>query len=186
MKTGRILERFKAKDGKEVTVRTPRWEDLDDLMELLNSLVDEGAMIGRNKRITREEEADWLAKLFVVLEKGEGYSLVAEADGRVVGTCGLKKKKSWWSHVGEVGVGIKEEYRGIGIGTAMLRRLLAQADEMDLRILVLKLFSTNKVAYHLYEGLGFKETGRIPKALFKDGEYLDEVTMTKELLDAES
>jgi len=111
METGRVLNRFAAKDGTEVIIRSVKWEDLDDIIDLWNSLVDEGAEIGQSKKVTLDGEADRLGKL-----------------------------------------------------------------------LTLSLFATNRIAYHLYEKLGFIETGRIPKALFKDGKYIDEVMMTKELL----
>ena len=45
MKRGETLHRFTAKDGRKVILRTPKWEDLDDLLELINSLVDEDAEI---------------------------------------------------------------------------------------------------------------------------------------------
>ena len=178
MRTGRILHYFTTENGIEVVLRTPRWEDLDDFVDLINSLVDEGAEIGRSEKVAREDEADWLGKKLASIEKGEEFLLVAEAEGRVIGISGLTKKKGWWSHVGEVGVMIKKAYRNAGIGTEMLETVLAQAKDMDLKILSLRLFSTNKIACHVYEKLGFRETGRIPKGLFKDGEYIDEVTMT--------
>jgi len=33
------------RNGHEVVLRTPEWEDLDDLLRLTNSLVEEGAEI---------------------------------------------------------------------------------------------------------------------------------------------
>ncbi len=63
MKSGNIIKQFTAKDGREVILRTPKWEDLDDLTEFINSLVDEGAEIAVNKRVSREQEAEWLGKL---------------------------------------------------------------------------------------------------------------------------
>jgi len=45
MKPGRIIRTFSARDGRNVVLRTPRWEDLDDLLELINSLVEERANI---------------------------------------------------------------------------------------------------------------------------------------------
>jgi hypothetical protein len=39
MKTGQIIHTFTAKDGREVILRTPKWEDIDDLLELINSLI---------------------------------------------------------------------------------------------------------------------------------------------------
>jgi len=45
MKSGKIVRRFTAKDGREVILRTPKAEDLDELVEYINSLVE--ADVGR-------------------------------------------------------------------------------------------------------------------------------------------
>ena len=70
MKTGEILKSFTAKNGRNVILRTPKWEDLDDLMEFINSLVEEGVHIDRNQKVTSEQEADWLGRKLADLEKG--------------------------------------------------------------------------------------------------------------------
>ena len=181
MKTGKILHRFTARDGREVILRTPRWEDLDDLTEFINSLVDEGAEIDRNCRVTREEEADWLGRRLALLEKGEEFSLVAEVDGKVVANSEVTKRGGYSRHVGGVGIGIKKGYRDVGIGTEMLKTLIAQAKKAGLKMLTLSVFSTNKRAIHVYEKVGFKETGRRPKFFYKNGKYIDRVIMTKEI-----
>jgi hypothetical protein len=36
-----IVERFTAKNGRTVVLRKPKWEDLDDLLDFINSLVEE-------------------------------------------------------------------------------------------------------------------------------------------------
>jgi len=36
-------------------------------------------------------------------------------------------------------------------------------------------------ARHVYEKVGFREVGKVPKALRKGDEYVDEVSMTLEL-----
>ena len=181
MKPGEVLRRFRVKDGREVILRTPRWEDLDDLMEFINSLVDEGVDIAMKRKVTRDEEADWLGRRFAVLEKGEGLNLVAEVDGKVIANSDLDMKSGYSSHVGEIGIAIRGGYRNIGIGTEMLKTLIAQAEKKELRILILRLFATNKSAHHVYEKVGFKETGRVPKFFFKNGSYVDEVIMTREI-----
>jgi len=43
MKAGRVVRRFCARDKCRMVLRTPRWEDLDDLLEMINSLVEEKA-----------------------------------------------------------------------------------------------------------------------------------------------
>ena len=84
MKTGKILKRFNAKNGRTVVLRTPKWEDSDDLLELINSLVDEKAEIYITQKFTAEAEAEWLLKVLSRLEKDEQFLLVAEIDKKVV------------------------------------------------------------------------------------------------------
>ena len=181
MKSGEILRRFTAKDGREIILRTPKWEDLDDIVELVNSLVDEGADIFTDQKVTREEEADWLGRKLALLERDEELVLFAEVDGRVIASSSLKKNKGLTSHTGDIGIIIMKGYRNIGIGTEMLKTPIGQAKKRGLKMLYLGVFSTNKVAYHVYEKVGFRETGRRPKSIFKNGKYIDDVIMAKEL-----
>ena len=85
------------------------------------------------------------------------------------------------NHVGDLGILIKSGYRDIGIGTEMMKTLIVQAREMGVRILALTVFATNKRAIYVYEKVGFKETGRIPNGIYRNGKYIDRVIMTKEI-----
>jgi len=181
MKTGRVIRIFSAKDGRKVVLRTPKWEDLDDLLELINSLVEEGAEISKNEKVSREAEIEWLSKTLASLEKNEIFFLVAEVDEKVVGSSDIHPLGGFSKHVGVVGIIIKKGFREIGIGTEVLKTLVEQAQKMGLKILTLSAFATNKRALHIYEKAGFARTGIIPKKHFKDGKYIDEIIMTKVL-----
>jgi RimJ/RimL family protein N-acetyltransferase len=179
MHSGEELKRFKAKDNRQVILRTPRWEDLDDFLELINSLVEEGADILRSEKVSREEEIDFLARVLSRLEKGEMFYLVAEIDGQVVAVSEINKRDGYEKHVGVIGIAIKEGFRDIGIGTEMMKTLIEQAQKIGLKVLTLSAFATNTRAIHVYEKVGFIKTGFIPKKRFKDGKYTDEIIMTK-------
>lgn len=182
MKPDKILHSFTAKNGRQVILRTPRWEDLDDLVELINSLVEEGVEIEFETKKTRDEEVDWLSRAIAQLEKDEALYIVAEVDGRVVASSGITKRRFHCeNHVGDLGILIKSGYRDVGIGSKMMKTLIDQADVMGLKILTLTVFATNMRAIHVYEKVGFKETGRIPKGIYRKGKYLDRVIMTKEI-----
>ena len=84
MRTGEILKKFNAKDGRNVILRTPRLEDLGDLLQLINSLVEEQAEIYITEKLTREKEAEWLLKVLRRLERDEQFLLVAEVDKKVI------------------------------------------------------------------------------------------------------
>lgn len=181
MKAGKILHRFTARDGREVILRTPKWEDLDDLMVFINSLVEEGADIIRDQKVTRDQEADWLGRKLAILEKGNAFNLVAEVEGRAIAIAELQRKSGCSNHVGGLAIGIRKNYRDVGIGTQLLNSLIAQAKIIGLKILTIEAFSTNKRALHVYEKVGFKQTGSRPKFFYRHGKYIDEVIMTQEL-----
>ena len=181
LKTGKIICQFIANDGRNVILRTPKWEDLDDLLEFICSLIDEGADITMHKKPTRQEAAEWMGRLLTNLENDKVFALVAEVDGKVIANSELSQKTGYSEHVGEIGIAIKASYRDVGIGSEMLRTLIAHGREIGLKVLRLSVFSSNQRAKHVYEKVGFKETGRIPREIFKGGKYIDEILMIMEL-----
>jgi RimJ/RimL family protein N-acetyltransferase len=179
MKSGKTIQTFSAKDGREVVLRTPKWEDLDDLLDLINSLVEEKAEIIRDEKVTREQEVDWLSGVLARLEKDSTFFLVAEVDGKVVASSDLNRLRNYEKHVGLIGIVVKSGFRDLGIGTQIMKALVDYANKMGLKVLTLPVFATNKGAIHVYEKVGFVQTGRIPKKYFKEGVYIDEIIMTK-------
>lgn len=61
----------------------------------------------------------------------------------------------------------------------MMKTLIAKAQELGSKVLTLTAFATNKQTIHVYEKVGFVQTGIVPKKHFKDGKYIDEIIMTK-------
>jgi RimJ/RimL family protein N-acetyltransferase len=179
MQLGRVFRKFYARDGQEVILRTPRREDLDDLMELINSLVDEKAEIARTEKVTREKEVEWLPKMLSSLEKDELFFLVAEVGRKVVASSDIEILRGDEKHAGVLGIVIKNGFRDLGIGTEMMKTLVEQAAALGLKVLTLQAFATNKRAVHFYEKVGFVQTGRVPMKHFRGGQYIDEVIMTK-------
>lgn len=181
MLKAQILREFVAKDGRKVVLRKPRWEDLDDILDFINSLVEEGADIMRETPVTREEEADWLGKRLASIEKGEIIGVVAEVDGKVVANSEVGRRRGFQSHVGGLGIATKKGYRGIGIGKELMKTLVEESRKAGLKVLVLEVFDSNTVAKSLYTKMGFKDAGRIPMGVLKKGKYIDLLRMTVEL-----
>jgi len=179
MKSGKIIRNFSTKDGRKVVLRTPKWEDLDDFLELINSLVEEKAEILRTEKVSREEEIDFLSKVLSRLEKDEMFCLVAEVDGKVVAVSEISKRSGYEKHVGVIGIATRSEFRNLRIGTEIMKTLVEKAQEMGLKVLTLTAFATNKLAIHVYEKAGFVQTGSVPKKHFKEGKYIDEIIMTR-------
>jgi RimJ/RimL family protein N-acetyltransferase len=103
--------------------------------------------------------------------------LVALAEGRVVGWADiLPKDRPIHAHVGVLGVGLLPEFRGKGLGTALLRRVLEQVCKKYVR-LELTVRAANTRAIALYEKLGFQREGVCADAVFVDGRYEDLIMM---------
>ena len=181
MRAGAFIRRFTASDGREVIIRAPEWDDLDDMLEFINSLVEEEAMIAANQKQTRESEIEWLARNLANLEKGMHIVVVAEVDGRMVANCEINPRPGRMSHVGSLGISVKDGYRGIGIGQELMREAERHAVAMGLESILLEVFGINERAIHVYEKMGYRKIGVILGGVKYRGEYVDAVSMYKRI-----
>lgn len=181
LRPGKICKEAVLRDGRKTILRAPDWRDLDDNIAFINQLVEERAEIVRVEKVSRGEEADWLGARLADIETGKMIALVGEVGGRVVGSSEVAARPWEQSHVGGLGIALLKEYRGIGLGTTLMKAMLQLAKQAGLKIVILDHFATNSVARRLYEKVGFVEVGRIPKGIFRDGKYIDLVRMAIEL-----
>src|SRR4030042_6843451 len=151
MKEGTILRSFDAKDGKKVTLRTPKWGDLDDCLHFINSLVEEKAMIMMNEKQTRDSEIGWISQLLSSVERDKIVALIAEVDGRFVGSCEITPKRGYLAHLGSLGISLLNGYRDIGIGQEMMLEAEKQARRLGVEVVELEVFAANARAIHVYE-----------------------------------
>ena len=88
-KAGHVYKRFTLANGKKVTLRILRWEDLDALLQFINNLVDEKQgnkkstlYTGFDRKVTREQETEWLAQTLVAIEGEDVINVVADIGGK--------------------------------------------------------------------------------------------------------
>ena len=102
----------------------------------------------------------WSADSFLeMISKEDARYYVAEDDGRLLGGCGVLMI------AGEgniTNVAIAPEARNRGIGTALLRHLMAEGDREGLTAYTLEVRVSNAAAIHVYEKLGFVSAGVRP------------------------
>jgi putative acetyltransferase len=106
--------------------------------------------------------------------------LVAEGDGQILGHAGLTRYAGRRSHVGQIGMGVRDDYAGRGIGTALLAALIEVADRwLALRRVELEVFVDNEAAIALYGKFGFEQEGILRDYAFRDGHYVDAFAMAR-------
>jgi len=181
IKPGEIYSRFTLKNGTTAVIRGPNWNDLDGLLEYINGLVEERAQIVKSEKMTREAEADWLGQRLSEIESGQAIHLVAEVGGKIAGDATVGVLAGERGHTAYLGIGLSKGVRGLGLGKALMHALIELSKKAGLKILILDVFATNIAAIRLYEKVGFREVGRIPKGICRDGNYIDLVRMTTEL-----
>ena len=187
MKTGEIFRRINTSRGETVTLRALKWEDLDDCVAFINHLVGEKDSepdlgIVADRKQTRDEEAEWLANQITGIEKGSIVSVVAEVGGRLEAS-GDVTKGSYedTKHHGYLGIAISRTHRNRGIGLEVMRTLIKESRKAGLKTIQLEVFANNPRAIHVYERTGFKEAGRIPKKMLRNGKFIDSIVMAREL-----
>src|SRR5205809_7055258 len=69
----------------------------------------------------------------------------------------------------------------MGIGREMVKVLVREAKRIGLRNLEVELLSTNQASIHTYQKAGFREVGRIPAKVHRNGKFLDSLIMARQL-----
>lgn len=170
-------------DNKKITVRQLSKSDLkkvEQFRDFINSFVDEDAQITMNEKISLKGEEKWLKDKLEYIKKKKAVFLVAEHNGAIIGTTGIDSRIWRQSHIGEFGITIKKGYRGIGLGTRLMKEIIKLAKrelKPKPKILRLTVFPTNKPAMNLYKKLGFRVVAKVPRQIQYKGRLISEVIM---------
>lgn len=108
------------------------------------------------------------------------HMLVAEIDGKIVGHCVCVGRRAQGAlrHTAGLGIDIHANYRGQGIGRALMQAMLAWARENPvIHRVELEVFTHNTRAIHLYLSLGFVVEGLQRQVYFKYGRFVDVYVM---------
>lgn len=116
-----------------------------------------------------------------MIEENNLSQFYAIRDDEVIGWCDiLPKSFEGLKHVGTLGMGVSEEYRGNGIGRKLLETAIEHARVNNgISKVELEVFGSNKSAIRLYEKFGFKYEGRRENSRYLDGQYDSIVLMGK-------
>jgi RimJ/RimL family protein N-acetyltransferase len=102
-------------------------------------------------------------------------SVVAIADGQVIGMIHIEASRHGF---GEFGMLVDREWRGRGVGSALIQAAVAWAREHGLHKLCLEVFAHNAAAIALYRKCGFVEEGhRVGHYRRASGELWDSLVM---------
>jgi len=121
---------------------------------------------------------DWLAWNQKYLKP---CRLVAVIDKEVVGWVALTpfSKREVYKGVAELSLYISPQHKGQGIGSTLLKELIALSEEQGFWTLQAKIFPENKASIHLHKKLGFREVGFRQMIAQRDGKWYDNILLER-------
>lgn len=161
-----------------VRIRIARPKDAQAILDCMNTVSRETEFLSMGTEgvgLSVEEERIFLAN---AQENPGSLYLAAFAGEQVVGTlsfaAGTRRRTR---HAGEFSLAVLGEYAGMGIGRALLTRLINWASASGIHKINLEVRTENERAVNLYSRLGFVTEGRISRTVFYDGGYHDSYAM---------
>ncbi len=168
-----------------VQIRYPHSEDAPAMLEYINVLSAERTYITlQGEQFDLEEEEALLFSRLEELALGQTVTLLALHGPRVVGITHIGRHARVEEHVAGFGISVASDFRGCGLGDALLRSVLEEATRVipRMHLVELAVYSANEPGIRLYRKHGFKQYGVLREAIFHKGAYLDKVLMVKHLV----
>lgn len=160
-----------------MNLRLAATSDTDTVWDIFHSVIASGDTYVFDPQMSREEA---LAYWF----RSDTHTYVAENDGRIIGTYILKPNQpALGSHVANAAFMVSPTARGLGVGRHMGQHCLAEASKLGFRAMQFNfVVSTNDAAVRLWQKLGFRVVGTLPKA-FRHAQlgFVDAYVMFREL-----
>lgn len=103
------------------------------------------------------------------------------SDDEAIGWCDIVPRDKTGPKIGYIGVGLRPEYREMGIGSRLMQAAMQAAKERGFTEIRLDCRSSNKRAIHLYRKLGFRVFAHKRRGLILDGEVIPTVMMKKKI-----
>lgn len=139
-----------------VAIRRSRLEDAASFSEAVTSVAAEEWYLASVDGFTPDQTRAYLQTVV----SGAVYQVVAVDGDKVVGACDIRAGESkGFTHVGRLGMFVRREWRGQGIGRQLLTACLSLAKEGKLERIELQVFADNTAAIRLYESVGFRREG---------------------------
>ncbi len=166
-----------------VTVREATLDDAAALVAYLRRLDAEptGTRNGPHEadevEYSVEQELVRLDQLFAA----PGILLLAEHEGELIGEITLHaiSKLRALRHVATLGISVRADWRGLGVGKLLMARGLEWTARAGITRVELQVYARNTVAIHLYERFGFEHEGRRRRMIREGDGYVDDLLMAR-------
>lgn len=145
-------------------------EELLEYLKIIGSETDNLSFGAEGILLDVEEERKYLDELAKSLND---IQLLAKANGEIIGTASLIRKKNRMSHRAEFGISVKKAWWGCGVASTLMEYILLFAKSTGVEQINLEVRSDNKRAIALYKKFGFHKLCTFPGFFKINGELVD-------------
>jgi RimJ/RimL family protein N-acetyltransferase len=177
-----MIKTFVAKDGAEIMIRPASPDDSCAIIDTVRSNANERSYVlmeqyGKDSASEREYISG--------LDSTKNLLIVASAGDEVVGCLAALQSDAGirveTSHILHIGLHLKEQFRGFGIGTHLLNYSIEWAIELGYKKLEANIFTTNQRSLSMFKKAGFIEEGVRKNRIRMGRDFISEVLMGKVL-----
>ena len=158
-------------------IRDAGVDDLPGLLAIYNEVIATSTAIYTEQPATLDDRvAWWNARV------AQGYPvLVATDSSGVIGFASFGDFRAWpgYRFTVEHSVHVRADRRGSGVGTAMMRVLLAKASGMGKHVMIAGVDADNQASLQFHERLGFSRVAHFRQVGFKFERWLDLVFLQR-------
>lgn len=159
--------------GTPLAVRAARRDDLAEIVAIYNHYVEHSAATFEVAPVTVEKRVTWFEEHG---EHGPHRLIVAVGgDDRPIGwaSTGTHRPRAAYASTVEASVYCRPEVRGLGVGDALYRALLAAVGEEDVERIVAGVTLPNPASLRLHRRHGFRWVGTFTRVGRKFSRYWD-------------
>jgi L-amino acid N-acyltransferase YncA len=145
--------------------------DFDEITAIYNEVLTNSTAIYNDRPTTREERIAWWKQ-----RQEQGFPLLVATDGTSIagfGTFGDFRPWPGYRFTVEGTVHIHSATRGQGVGTALLKTLVARAAALGKHTMIAGVDSENIASLRFLERFGFVRSAHLREVGYKFGRFLD-------------
>lgn len=170
-------------NGKSVHIRTATPSDAESLNNTVREYLADSDYIPKlasEFTASVEDTRRWITSF---IDADNSTLLVAEYDGKIIGNIDLTgSTRVIMRHTAVIGMGMLKQWRGKGLGTALMKAAIAWAESHEIiETLWLQVYHDNVAGTKLYTKMGFEKTGLIKDFFKHEGKYHDVITMSRKV-----
>lgn len=147
-------------------------EHAASILEIFNDAILHSTALYDYEPRTMENMVSWFR-----IKTDNNFPVIGVVDdgGQLLGFASYGTFRAWpaYKYTVEHAVYIHKNYKGKGLGRALLKRLIVLAVENDMHVMVGAIDMNNAGSMALHKKLGFTHSGTIKQAAYKFGRWLD-------------